>query len=319
MRLKKSNLYVIFTSLIYLLFPSLGYDLHSHLLITSDLNLILNDFLNFKLFEIYIPRYNLFPIFIWFGSFGGILPASTFFLIIYYLIINDFCNVVNRFRLTTKFFLTIIFSYFLLGFGVFDVSMAAISINILSRKDNISSYNWNFLSGLISWPGFLLSNIFLIFRLLTNKSKFLLRVILSRLLIINSLTLFFIIVLNKFFQPNTTRDYGRYLDLLISVESFEDLMKIPKLPLFLTFLGFIIVVYLIIKSFFGRYILKIINFLNFRISSHLLIFLLVTTFSIYSLYPKLIANNPRIIIYPPLIYSTGLIRGSDIPREKKSI
>ena len=39
---------------------------YANLLITSDLNLILNDFLNFKLFEIYIPRYNLFPIFIWF-------------------------------------------------------------------------------------------------------------------------------------------------------------------------------------------------------------------------------------------------------------
>ena len=315
MVIKKRRIYLLLSSLLLLCLPSLGYDLHAHLLITSDINLISSDTLSFKLFNIFVPRYNLFPIFIWMGSFFGLLPASTFFFLIYLLLINNFCRVIDRFRFVNKLFFSIIFTYLTLGFGVLEIASSAILINLLSKKEDFRTYNFYYLAALISWPGFILTNFIFLIKLIFGNSKYIKKLIIFRLGIIYFLTTIFIIFFNLFLEIETTRDYNKYLEMLSQIVTLDDLLSVPKLGFLIYFLLIGLLFIILNRIFIGKFFVRFLNLYSLKVSAYLINFVVIFIASIYILIPKLVINNSRMAVYPPIIFNSGLVNKSYIPYE----
>ena len=89
--MKKTSAYLIYSSFILLLIPSLGYDLYSHTLTFSPYTFPGLDEQNIiHIFGNSFPRYSFFSYLQVISSLGGLLPSASIFLILnFFLIIRQ--------------------------------------------------------------------------------------------------------------------------------------------------------------------------------------------------------------------------------------
>ena len=307
MRIKKDNLYLLLTSLILINIPSIGFDIHAHLLNNTSINHFFGRMLNFTFFDIIFPRYNLLPILTFSFSLGGLLPSSTFFIFSYYFLLKNFIKRIDRFGFLFKILLLTLFIYKLIGFGVTDISLLSTSIFLITPKsEKPNALKWLIFPGLIAWPGLFLSTIVLLTYLLFNirRRKLCLRIfkVLIINLIISSLNL---ALTNYIFPIQDTKSYQKYFELFERIGSYEDILDFPKLSEISIFAAFLALLFISSKTPLIRIFINLSKFIKIKINNALLSLIIILGIGIYYLFPTIIDYRSA-YIYPPILYKSGL-------------
>ena len=323
MKLKKSNLYFFITSILLISVPSIGFDIHAHLLINSGISHFLGSALNFSFFKITFPRYNLLPVIVFLFSFGGILPASTFFIFTYFFLLKNFSERIDRLGFLLRFTLLSLFIYRLVGFGVLDISFLSILIFLITSKSNKpNSLNWLIYPGLISWPGLIISNVIILFYLVRNILNKKLFLKLTNVLIFNiTISTISLLFTNYILPINSNRDYTKYYELISNISSIQDILDFPKLSDIFIFIIVLIVLLIIIILFSlftsTNYLIGFSKLFKIRIRNSLLSVIIIIAISANYLFPILKSSAAK-DIYPPLLYNSGFIRKSNLALEKEA-
>ncbi len=287
--MKKTSAYLIYSSFILLLIPSLGYDLYSHTLTFSPYTFPGLDEQNIiHIFGNSFPRYSFFSYLQVISSLGGLLPSASIFLILNFFVLKSCVSRVQHRSLIISFSLVILAIFVCIQTSPSLYSLFFALLLFLSHSSCSSSKIKLYLLSIssLSLIGIFLASFFALYISFFRRSfSYITLPIIPPILAFALLNL----ASHSYYID---RDYTKYFQIVQNASSLSIFTSFPRSFEFLFFVAILLLFSL--RSYFRFRLL-----INLNLQPSIILLLTFFVFCFYSILPIFL---PSKLLSPSLTY-----------------